>query len=136
MDMTTEEKTLSTVQVFLGAMAQRDLDAITVLFAEKVDWYIPGDNQLAPWLGRRDSREGVRDFFSTLWPATEPLSAKVEHLLIDGNVAIVVGEFSTRMLKTGKVVDSLFHIQLTVEQGLITRYRLLEDSLAVFNALS
>lgn len=134
--MTIEENTLNTVQAFLAAMGQRDLDAITVLFAERVDWYIPGDSQLAPWLGRRSDRKGVRDFFSTLWPVTEPLSAKVDNLLVDGNMAIVVGEFSTRMLKTGKVVDSLFHIQLTVEQGLITRYRLLEDSLAVFNALS
>jgi hypothetical protein len=75
-------------------------------------------------------------FFSLLWPATEPLSAQVDHLFVDGDKAVVIGEFSTRMLATGKVVDSLFHIHLTVEGGLITCYRLLEDSLAVYRALA
>ncbi|MES2456120.1 MAG: nuclear transport factor 2 family protein [Bacteroidota bacterium] len=133
--ISTNEITLNTAQAFLGAMGSRNLDAITALFAEQVDWFIPGDEILAPWLGKREDREGVRDFFSLLWPATEPLSAQVDHLFVDGDKAVVIGEFSTRMLATGKVVDSLFHIHLTVENGLITRYRLLEDSLAVYRAL-
>jgi uncharacterized protein len=134
--MSTNEVTLNTVQAFLGAMGTRDLDAIVELFSEEVDWFIPGDETLAPWLGKREDKEGVRDFFSLLWPATEPLSAQVDHLFVDGDKAVVIGEFSTRMLATGKVVDSLFHIHLTVENGFITRYRLLEDSLAVYRALA
>ena len=133
--MSANEVTLNTVQAFLGAMGTRNLDAIVELFSEEVDWFIPGDETVASWLGKRKDKEGVRDFFSLLWPATEPLSAQVDHLFVDGNKAVVIGEFSTRMLATGKVVDSLFHIHLTVEGGLITRYRLLEDSLAVYRAL-
>lgn len=134
--MLTNEVTLNTVQAFLGAMGTRNLDAIVELFSERVDWFIPGDEALAPWLGKREDKESIRDFFSLLWPATEPISAEVDHLFVDGNKAVVVGAFSTRMLATGKVVDSLFHISFTVESGLITRYRLLEDSLAVYRALA
>ena len=134
--MSTDDITLKTVQAFLGAMGARNLDAIVELFAEQVDWYIPGDEKLAPWLGKRTDKKAVRNFFALLWPATEPLSASVDHLFVDGDQAVVIGEFSTRMLATGKVVNSLFHIAMTVENGLINRYRLLEDSLAVSRALS
>lgn len=125
------EQTLNTVHALLSAMGQRDLESITNLFAEKPDWFIPGDERLVPWLGIRRSREEVKDFFLQLWSATEPLSAQIDHLFVDGNQAAVIGTFSSKMLPTGKVVDSLFHIHLTVEGDLITRYRLLEDTLAV-----
>jgi len=134
--MSTNDLTLNTVQAFLCAMGSRNLDAIVELFSEQVNWFIPGDEVLAPWLGKRVGKVGVRDFFSLLWPATEPISAQVDHLFVEGDKAVVIGEFSTRMLATGKVVDSLFHIHLTVADGLITRYRLLEDSLAVQRALT
>jgi hypothetical protein len=70
-----------------------------------------------------------------LWENTQPLSAHIEAILVEGSYAVVTGEFSTKMLPTGKVVDSLFCIQLTVENNLIVRYRLLEDSYAVSVAL-
>jgi hypothetical protein len=133
--MNLNEQTLSTAQTFLTSMGKRDLDAIVGLFAEELDWYIPGDESLAPWLGTHSDRNRVRDFFSLLWPATEPLLARVDQLFVDGEIAVAVGEFSTRMLATGKVVDSMFHIQLNVVDGVIVRYRLLEDSLAVYWAL-
>ena len=134
--MSVNEVTLNTVQAFFKAMDQRDLNAIVELFSEQLDWFIPGDEKLAPWLGKREDKDGVRDFFSLLWSATEPITAQVDHLFVDGDQAVVVGTFSTRMLTTGKVVDSLFYIDLTIEGGLITRYRLLEDSLAVYRALA
>lgn len=134
--MSVNEVTLNMVQAFLKAMGQRDLNAIVELFSEQLDWFIPGDEKLAPWLGKREDKDGVRDFFSLLWSATEPITAQVDHLFVDGDQAVVVGTFSTRMLTTGKVVDSLFYIDLTIEGGLITRYRLLEDSLAVYRALA
>ncbi|SMC66086.1 nuclear transport factor 2 family protein [Pedobacter africanus] len=130
--MTTQQS----AENFLAAMGQRDLETIVGLFAQNVDWYIPGDEKLAHWLGKRSDRNGVKDFFSTLWLATEPLSANVEHLFVENDKAVVIGEFSTRMLATGKVVDSMFHIHMTFKDGLIIRYRLLEDSLAVQRALS
>ena len=40
------------------------------------------------------------------------------------------------MLETGKVVDSLFFILMTLEDDLIVRYRLLEDTLSVSKALT
>lgn len=129
------EKTLAVVQQYFQALGGRNLDGILDVIADEIDWYVPGDASLAPWLGKRSVKADVKEFYELLWPATLPMSAAVEHIVADGDFAVVTGEFSTKMLATGKIVDSVFSIHITVTDGLITRYRLLEDSLAVAEAL-
>ncbi len=129
-------QTNSIVQLFFQFLSERKLTDLSNLFSEKVDWYIPGDIDKAPWLGRRNSKEEVKEFYELLWKNTEPISAEVAHIFIDANNAVIAGQFSTRMLQTGKIVDSLFFIQITVENDLITKYLLLEDSYAVSVALT
>lgn len=128
--------TQDTLQHFLQYLTQRDGDKLVSLFSENVNWYIPGDEAKAPWLGKRSSREEVRQFYQLLWGQTEPLSATIDHIFTDVEEAVITGEFSTRMQPTGQVVDSPFCIRLTIKEGLITRYRLLEDSYAVSRALT
>ncbi len=70
-----------------------------------------------------------------LWSGTEPLVANVEHIVMQGELAVISGEFTTKMLKTGRIVNSLFSILMRIENGLITKYRLLEDSYAVSESL-
>ncbi len=100
-----------------------------------MDWDIPGDQKLAPWLGKRNNKKEVAEFFNLLWKSTEPISAKIDHILVEEKLAVIIGEFSTRMLATGKIVDSLFSIHITVEDNLIIKYRLQEDSYGVSVAL-
>lgn len=124
------------IKRFIQLLTQRDLENLSELFAETVDWYIPGNEAVAPWTGRRKSRQEVKEFYRLLWQNTEPLSATIDKIFIDGNDAVISGEFSTRMLQTGHVVDSLFFIQIKAEDKVIVRYRLLEDSFAVVRALT
>lgn len=124
------------VQQFFKHLTSRDLPQLLSLFAEQVDWYIPGDADAAPWLGRRNNRAQVEDFYQLLWKNTQPLTADVELLLTNENSAVITGTFSTKMLATNKVVNSPFSIQITFTDGLITRYVLMEDSYAVHVAMS
>lgn len=133
--MSATEQTLGTVHAYLQALVERNPEGITALFADKVDWFIPGNQVLAPWLGKRETKQDIAAFYSLLWNATEPVSAQVDHIIADNDFAVIVGEFSTRMLATGKIVDSVFSIHITVKDNLIVRYRLQEDSLAVAEAL-
>lgn len=57
-------------------------------------------------------------------------------VLVDGPVAISFRSFTSKMLPTGKIVDSLFFIRMTVENGLIITCRLQEDSYAVSVAMT
>lgn len=129
-------QTRNTVDKFFQFLAQRDLKNLVGVFSDHVDWYIPGDQQKAPWLGVRNTNREIKEFYELLWRNTEPVAARVENIFIQENVAVIAGEFSTKMLATGKTVSSLFFILITVENNLIVKYRLLEDSYAVSVALT
>ena len=132
----SKEQTREVVKKFIQALAGRSLENLIPLFAEDVDWFIPGNQELAPWLGKRNTKEEVQEFFKLLWKNTEPVSVQVDHILAEDNFAIIVGEFSTQMLQTGKTVSSIFSIHVTIENSLIARYRVQEDSYAVSVSLT
>ena len=123
-------------QDYLKNLSERNLDQLTNMFSENVDWYIPGDADKAPWLGRLTTRDKVKSFYEMLWANTEPVSANVYELMANDKTAVITGEFTTKMLQTGKMLNSLFCIQMNFESEKIVWYRLLEDSLAVAEALS
>jgi uncharacterized protein len=128
--------TQNVIQTFFKHLSERNLKDLADLFSDNIDWYIPGDETKAPWLGRRANKQEVSEFYELLWKNTEPISVEIENVFIDNDKAIIAGEFSTRMLQTGKIVDSLFFIQITIKDNLIIKYRLLEDSLAVAKSLT
>lgn len=128
----TQEITIS----FLKALSERNLNAITALFADQVDWYIPGNQILAPWLGKRETRDEIKAFFELLWEKTLPVSANIDNIFVEGNEAVITGCFASKMLQTGAVCESLFFIHLRIANNLIVRYRLLEDTHEVVKALT
>jgi len=130
------EKTQIVVRQFLQFLSERKLDELVELFADDVDWEISGDLEKAAWLGKRERKNSVREFYELLWSNTEPLSAEIEKLLFEENYAVIIGNFETKMLQTEKIVHSFFCIQITLENDLIKKYRLFEDSYAVSQALT
>jgi ketosteroid isomerase-like protein len=132
----TSTGTRTVVETFFQRLAAGDPEPFTALFAEEIDWLIPGDTSVAPWVGWRNTRSGVAEYLRLLRTNVEPIRAEVQPVLVDGDVAIAAGEFASRMLGTGKGVESIFFAQFLVRDGLIVRYRLLEDSHAVVVALT
>ncbi|MGA9639378.1 nuclear transport factor 2 family protein [Flavobacterium sp.] len=130
-----ENNSLTIVQNFLKHLTERNLEDLTLLFSENLDWHIPGDESKAEWLGKRNNRKEVSAFYELLWKNTQPISAKIDNIFTDKENAVITGEFSTRMLATDKVVDSIFCIQMVIQNNQIVKYRLLEDSYAVSQAL-
>lgn len=105
-------------------------------FSEDVDWWIPGDLETVPWIGRKRGRAGVAEFFDQLTTLAAPLEFVVEEVLGDADRCVALGRLRTRVLSTGRIIESEFAIDVTVGEGLITRYHLLEDSWAVAHAFS
>ena len=131
-----ENQTQNIIDGFFKHLSERNLTELTKLFSETIDWNVPGDKNKAPWLGKRRSRGEVSEFYELLWKNTEPISVTVENILTDKDVIIISGDFSTKMLQTNRIVDSPFFIQITIKDGLIIKYRLLEDSLEVAKSLT
>lgn len=104
-------------------------------FHEDVDWYIQGDTETVPWIGRKKGRAGVAEHFTQLGEGVRPEGFEIDTVLSDGNRAVVLGTFRTRVAATGKLIDSEYAFDVAVDDaGLFTRYHMLEDSYAVSQA--
>ncbi len=133
-----EKKSLNTKRIvndFYSALNERELDTVAGKFADQIDWYIPGEQSLAPWLGIRTQRYEVKDFFELLLQNIEPVSLDIEHIVVEGNFAVATGQFVSKMLATGIEYSSPFSAHFTIQGDFIVRYRFLEDSNGLVKAL-
>jgi|SRR5690606_9106602 len=127
--------TETTIAQLIDYLSKRDLQNLVNLFSENIQWEVPGDTKKVPWLGKRNSKGEIEEFFKVLWKSTQPLSADIHKIFIVEEQAVITGQFSTRILRTNKVVDSMFFIHLVIANQKIVTYKLLEDSFAVSKAL-
>jgi len=134
--------TRDTVSELLQRFAAGDPGKISDLYAEQVAWKLdwpPGDySQTVPWICDRSTRAGVADHFRLIAEhhVADRSSATVSAILVDGDDAVVLGELHNTARRTGRSYISAFALHLTVEEGLITRHHIYEDSLAVMQAFS
>jgi len=134
-------ETRDIVEELLRRMAKGEHDRTAELFAEPVDWQLnwPAEGHPAvPWIRPRSGRAEVADHFRSLEARHVPESngTSVTRILVDGADAVVFGEIVQTVRKSGVAYTSPFALYLTVEDGLVTRYHIYEDSLTVARALS
>ncbi len=129
------DSTRTVVENFLSHLQKRNLEKLVNLFDDQIEWLIPGNTTDIKWLGKRSTKSEARDFFITIWAATEPVSAEMSKIFIDESDVALLGSFSTKMLETNNIVNSVFSIHFIVKGGKITKYTLLEDSYAVSKSL-
>ena len=129
------EGTRRLVDLFFGRLAAQDADGIQSLFAEHIDWFVPGDGRL-PWTGVRSFRAQVGEYFRTLWPAlqADESSVVVDAVLVDGGEAVVFSLFKHMAASTGRRFQTPTALRITVSVGEIVRLHLYEDTAAVRDA--
>ncbi|MEJ3652122.1 nuclear transport factor 2 family protein [Actinomycetes bacterium KLBMP 9759] len=134
--------TRETVDELLRRVAAGDPDRIAEVYADEVDWKLDwpeGDySQTVPWIRSRSTRSGMVDHFRLLAEhhVPEESSAIVSTVLVDGPDAVVMGELRHTAKPTGRRYVAAFALHVTVEDGLITRHHIYEDSLAVARAFA
>ena len=106
----------------------RDPAEIAAPFADDLSFEIQGDDGVLPWIGRKSGRAAMVDFMRDVRDLTEPLAFDVEDVLANDSRAVIVGSLRTRIRKTGRVTATQFAIILTIANGLVSRFQILEDS--------
>lgn len=107
---------------------------IAELFSETLDWEIAGDIGVLPWIGRKSGRAAITEFVRDSRAILEQLSFEVHDTLAGEDRAVVLGSLASKLKRNGKVITTDFAIVLTVANGEIVRFRMLEDSFAVSKA--
>ena len=125
---------LGLARVFLGRLAAGKSEELAALFTEDMSWEIAGDDGALPWLGKKSGRGAVVDFMRDSGEMLERLAFDVDDLLASDRRAVVLGHLKGRLRRNDAVVDSYFAIILTIADGRIHRFQMLEDSFAVSKA--
>ncbi len=130
-----QNDTLHLAQEFLGRMGSgAEPTEIAKLFSENLEWEIAGDAGVLPWIGKKSGRAAVINFVSDSRAMIERLSFDVLDILGGDNRAVILGSLASKLKRTGKIVKTDFAIVLTVANGEIVRFQMLEDSFAVSQA--
>ena len=123
---------LRLAQEFLRRMGSgAEPTEIAKLFSETLEWKIAGDTGALPWIGHKSGRAAITDFVRDSRAMIERISFDVHDILASDNRAVILGALASKLKRNGKVVSTDFAIVLTVANGEIVRFQMLEDSFAV-----
>lgn len=129
------------MEEFLRRGAHGNPDLIAEMYTDKVDWQVSWpatEHPEVPWIRSRSTRADVADHFRTFNDTCTADQGKVsiDQILIDGPNAVLVGTSSQLVRPTGKRFTMAFALHLTIEDGLLTRHHMYEDSLSVAEAFT
>jgi uncharacterized protein len=115
--------------VRLGASAEAS--EIAKLFSDNLEFEIAGDTGVLPWIGKKAGRAAIIDFVNDSRSMIERISFDVLDILAGENRAVILGSLVSKLKRSGRVGKTDFAIVLTVANGEIIRFQMLEDSFAV-----
>lgn len=125
----TMQQNIEMAQALLSGIAGGlDPAEIAAPFSEDLSFEIQGDVGVLPWIGHKVGRQAMADFLRDLRSLTEPVSFDVEDILASEARAVILGSLRSRIKATGKVTASQFALVLTISEGTVTRFQMLEDS--------
>ncbi|MDL5205528.1 nuclear transport factor 2 family protein [Streptomyces sp. ALI-76-A] len=143
MTTTTDPTTRAVVGELLARIGAGDPERIAELYAERTDWRLnwPEDEHgraATPWIRHRATRADAAAHFRDLAAhhVAGQDATRIERILVDGADAVVLGEIRQTAAATGRPYRARFALHLTVEDGLIVRHHVYEDSLAVARAFT
>ncbi|MDR2293846.1 MAG: nuclear transport factor 2 family protein [Microbacterium sp.] len=118
------------VEKLLRHIGEGDAEAAAALFAERVDFSIPHDASVW-WIPPVRTRTNLAAFFTQLPAELDTERFDVDHIIVDGSHAVVLGRMTDTVRRTGKSFTSPFALHVTEHEGALTRYHFLEDTAAV-----
>jgi ketosteroid isomerase-like protein len=130
------ERLLAAVGAFLGDPESPErAAAITDLFVDQPDWFVPGDVEHVPWAGSRTDKLAILEFYRQLSGAVIPEKFDLRAVVAEGDRVVVIGELAFAVRSTGKLIQTEFALDITVREGRVVRYHVFEDTLAVIRAI-
>ncbi|WP_405800852.1 nuclear transport factor 2 family protein [Streptomyces halstedii] len=141
MSTATPATTRTVVEELLRRIGRGDPEHVAEMYAERGDWKLDWPEAehgraATPWIRYRSTRADATAHYRELAAHHVPGQAatEIERILFDGDHAVVLGEIRQTARSTGRAYRARFALHLTVEDGLVTRHHVYEDSLAVAQA--
>lgn len=124
-----EKSSRATVSAFFDSFGEKNPDKIASYVAPDVDWYIY-ESKHFPWTGKRSKREEIPVVFKTLFSyfVDGKEEFKMDSFLVDGNDVAIFAQLGRQFKSSGKSFTMPIAIHIKVENGLITKFYLYEQT--------
>ena len=126
--------TLENVQIAkdtFAAIGRGDMQGLLALFAEGIEWIIPGEWPLA---GTHRRHAGVADLFQKAFEMVELSSSEPREFVAQGDRILVVGVATGKIKATNKAFEDHWVFAITVRNGKLTNIREYIDTQALARA--
>jgi uncharacterized protein len=111
-----------------AAIGRGDMQGLLALFAEGIEWIIPGEWPLA---GTHRGHAGVADLFQKAFEMVELSLSEPREFVAQGDRVLVVGFSRGRVKATNRAFEDHWVFAFTVRNGKVTKIREYIDTLAL-----
>ncbi len=135
------------IAAYLDAVIRKDASAVDRYFDPNVEYMVNGTpapdpagalppisaqcHAALPWLGIYRRREALKGFLAHMHRNLEVAAFGPREVVSQGNRAAAFGWFRLHALSTGRITDIAYSIPFELRDGLIVRYRFLENTFNV-----
>jgi ketosteroid isomerase-like protein len=120
--------TRAAVRDIYNAYAKGDIERVTLLLHEDIDWIIYGPVSVFPFAGVRHGRAAVLDVMRNIGSIFELESHKIERTIIDGDRAAVLADIGFKQRATGRSLRFRVANFLRFDDGRLIEFREFADS--------
>ena len=107
---------------------------VAMLVSEDVSFEIPGDVTAFPWIGAKVGRQAFAEFVRDQRKLLVSDMFRVDDIMVSDTRAVILGELSGTVRKNNNIVATYFVIILTIANGEVSRFQMLENSFAASQA--
>ncbi|WP_434777112.1 alpha/beta fold hydrolase [Neisseria sp. Ec49-e6-T10] len=123
------------VQAYLTSFGQKNTEQALSLIDDNAVWHIDGQLNVST-VGLLKGKKHIRHWLENFPQNFLPRQFTISQILEKENDVIVIGAFRHLIKKTGNTIGSGMVIHFTVQNGLIKRYQIFEDSALLQRAFS
>jgi uncharacterized protein len=123
------------IENLLAAFGRGDMQAVLDLFAEDVDWRMPGP-KVIPYVGDRKGRKAIEAFYKQLAELCSVEHWELRKLIDGGDDVVALGFERIRVKSTGKAFEQHIAIVYTLRHGKIAAVQFFEDCAAAAAAFT
>lgn len=124
----SEQENVQIAKDTFAAIGRGDLQGLLALFAEGIEWIIPGEWPLA---GTHRGHAGVADLFQKAFEMVELSFSEPREFVAQGDRVLVVGFAKGRVKATNRTFEDHWVFAFTVRNGKVTNIREYIDTLAL-----
>jgi len=127
----SEQENVQVAKDAFAAIGRGDMQGLLALFAEGIEWIIPGEWPLA---GTHRGHAGVADLFQKAFEMIELSFSEPHEFVAQGDRVITVGVSKGRVKATNRTFEDHWVFAFTVRNGKVTNIREYIDTLALARA--